>query len=158
MAFQITLGDIVAVAALAISIYSLKKTGDFNRKQTEFAEANARLNEFLLVKEQDEKLQQVKADISANFASMGKDRQVLKVFNKGKGTAKNVRLEFLEGDELFIESEVNDKFPIPILESFQHVGLTALNEFRSPQRIHIKLIWDDGFGKDNTKVLTPTVS
>lgn len=158
MAFQITLGDIVAVAALAISIYSLKKTGDFNRKQTKFAEANAKLNEFLLVKEQEERLQQVKADISANFALTGKNREVLKIFNKGKGTAKNVRLEFLEGDGLFIESEVADKFPIPILESFQHVELTALNEFRSPRRIHIKLIWDDDFGKDNTKVLTPTVS
>lgn len=158
MAFQISLGDVAAIAALVISIYSLKKTVEFNRKQTEFAEANAKLNEFLLVKEQEEKLQQVKADISANFTSLGKNRQVLKVFNKGKGTAQNVRLEFLEGDGLFIESEVAEKFPIPILESFQHVDLMALNEFRSSRRIHIKLIWDDDFGKDNTKVLTPTVN
>lgn len=158
MALQISLGDIAAVAALTISIYSLKKTVDFNKKQTEFAEANAKLNKFLLMKEEEEKLQRVKADISANFVSMGKNKQVLKIFNKGKGTAKNVRLEFLEGDGLFIESEVTDKFPVPILESFQRVDLTAINEFRSASRIHVKLIWDDDFGKDNEKVLTPTVN
>lgn len=158
MALQISLGDIVAIAALVISMYSLKKTSYFNRKQTEFAETNAKLNKFLLLKEQEEKLQQRKADISANFVSMGKNKQVLKIFNKGKGTAKNVRLEFFEGDDLFIESDVTDKFPIPILESFQHVDLRALNEFGSSRRIRVRLIWDDSLGNDNEKELTPTVN
>lgn len=153
----LSLSDIVASLALLLSGYSIKKTVDFNKRQKEFIETNDKLNKMLLEKETQDALQQRKADISANFIKIDKNNYRLKVFNKGKNTAKNIRIEFPEGNELLIKSDVNRKFPVPILEQHQSVELIAIIYYGSPNRIKIKLSWDDDYGVDNEKILTPTI-
>lgn len=157
MNLQIDLGDIVALSALILSAYSMKKTFDFNNRQNEFIETNDRLNKMLLEKETNDILNQNKADISANFIKIGKSNHRLKVFNKGQNTAKNIRIEFPDGNEILSDNEIKTKFPIPILEQYQSVELMALIGMSSPRRITILLIWDDNFSKNNEKTLTPTV-
>jgi Tfp pilus assembly pilus retraction ATPase PilT len=156
MAFSIGLSDFFALSALILSAYSIKKTVDFNKRQKEFIETNDKLNKMLLEKESQDALQQKKADISANFIDIGKNNYRLKVFNKGKSTANNIRIDFPEGNELFIDSDVKRKFPVPILEQHQYVELLTASSLGSPNRITIKLLWDDEYKKDNEKILTPT--
>ena len=155
MTLDVNLSVIIAFIALCLSAYSMKKTSDFNKRQNDFIETNNKLNKLLLEKETEEVTHKDKADISANFIKIGK-RHRLKVFNKGKGTAKNVRIEFPEGNELFITSDLTDKFPIPILEEHQNVELFTSVHLQSPNRITTILLWDDDFAVDNSKVLTPT--
>lgn len=157
MAIQINLSEIIALIALVLSAYSMKKTFDFNKRQKEFIETTDKLNKLLLEKESQNALHQKKADISANFIKIGKNDHRLKVFNRGENTARNIRIEFPQGNEIFIDSDIKDKFPIPILEKYQSVELIAAFCMQSPSRVTIKLIWDDEFAENNEKELTPTV-
>lgn len=157
MPIQIDLGDIVALLALGVSAYSMKKTSDFNKRQNEFIETNDKLNKLLLEKESTELMHKNKADISVNFIKTGKNNHRLKVFNKGNNTARNVRMEFPEGNSILHSSDLDTKLPIPIMEQHQSVELLAIVGFGSDTRMTIKLIWDDDFGSNNEKVLMPTV-
>lgn len=157
MALQIDLGDVVALLALVLSAWSMKKTLDFNRRQNEFIATNDRLNQLLIEKESQETVSQKKADVSANFINIGKHDHRLKVFNKGRGTARNVRLEVLDDADLLHAGDIADKFPIPILEQHQSAEVIASVHMQSANRTHIKLMWDDDMGRNNTKELTPVL-
>jgi len=158
MAIKIDIGDVIAIFALLLSGYSTKKTFEFNKRQNEFIETNDRLNKLLLQKEEQDAISQGCADLSANFIKIGKSNSRLKIFNKGKNTARNVRIEFPEGNELIMDDDIRDKFPIPILEQYQYVELMAVVYDQSPSRLMVKLIWDDNMGKDKSKIITPTVA
>lgn len=158
MPIKIDLSDIVALLALGLSLYSMRKTFEFNRRQNEFAETANKLNTLLLEKESQGALDQKRADISADFIKVGQNERSLRVFNKGRSLARDVRIEFPEGTGVLIPDEVQDKFPIPILEQDQSVELIAAVTFGSSSRMTIKLIWNDESGADNEKTLTPTIS
>lgn len=115
MPIQIDTSDILAAIALFLSGYSIKKTNDFNEKQNEFIETNDKLNKLLLEKEIQDASNKNKADISANFINIGSSKRRLKIFNKGIGTARNIRIEFPEGNDLFFENDLSRKLPIPVL-------------------------------------------
>lgn len=157
MAFKIDCGDIIAIFALLLSAYSTKKTFDFNKRQNEFIETNDKLNQLLLQKETLDAENQNSADLSANFIKVGTSKHRLKIYNKGKSTARNVRIEFPDGNELIVTGDIRDKFPVPILEEYQSVELIACVHNQSPSRLTVKLIWDDDISKDKTKVVTPTL-
>lgn len=144
MPIQIDFSDIVALLALGLSLYSTRTAN--------------KLNTLLLEKESQDALDQKRADISANFIKVGQKKRSLTVFNKGRGLARDVRIEFPEGIGVLIPDEVQAKFPIPILEQYQSVELLAAVTYGSPSRMTIKLTWDDESGTDNEKILTPTIS
>ena len=143
--------------ALIMSAYSAKKTIDFNKRQNEFIETNDKLNKLLLDKEKQESLIQRQADMSANFVCVGKSQYRMKVFNKGRSPAKNVRLDFPSGNEIVIESELKEKFPMPSLEPQQSVELIAAVSMDSPRRMDIRVVWDDQSGNDREKLLHLTL-
>lgn len=153
---EIDAGDLVALAALVIALWSAWKTDRFNKRQTVFQETNERLNLLLVEKEAAESEAQKRADVSANFYSSAKNTYRLKVFNRGQGSATNVRLEVLDQSELLIDSDIARKFPIPIMEQHQSVELIAAVHMGSPSRAHIRLLWDDAAGKDHAKELHPS--
>ena len=154
---EIDFGDIIALLALILAGYSTKKTFDFNKRQKEFIDTNDALNKILLRKERKEAISELSADLSANFIKYGSSDYRLKVFNKGKAAAKNVRIELPEGNGMLIPNDIEGKFPIPILEQFQSVELLASVSFGSSSRMTIKLIWNDDEGYDKSKILTPTI-
>jgi len=154
---NIGVGDVLSFLALIISAYSMKKTFDFNKRQEQFIEVNDRLNKKLLEKENEEDIQNKQADISANFYKSGKSDWRLKVFNKGKATARNVRLVVLDDADLLNDRDIARKFPHPILEQYQSVEILAYVHMQSADRTHIKLIWDDPHQNDNEKELTPSL-
>lgn len=150
---------VVAFAALVVSLISLRKTGKFNARQNELAETTERLNRLLIDRETVEGEAAKKADISANLINVSKNSYRLKVFNKGKGVARNVRLTDLAdpGDSILIRSDIEERFPVPILEQHQSVALIAAIHMGSPLRAHVKLVWDDETGTDHEKELTPAL-
>lgn len=147
----------VAGAALIVSLISLWKTSKFNARQNELAETTERLNRLLIERETAEGVAAKKADVSANLIKVGESDYRLKVFNRGRGVARNVRLEDLAGREqsFLMRSDIGQRFPIPILEQHQAVELIAAIHLGSPMRAHIKLTWDDDTGSDHDKELTP---
>ena len=154
---SIDLGDLAAVVALLLSAYSIWTTNSFNKRQKAFIEKHDRLNQLLIERESAESKAQLKADVSANFVKTGKSRWTLKVFNRGRGTARNVRLTELGDAGMLSARTVAEKFPLPILEQHQSVELLVRVHLQSATRTHIKLEWDDDAGKDWSKELTPTI-
>ncbi len=153
---QIDAGNVMAGVAIIIAVYSAWRTDRFNKRQAAFEETNDRLNLLLIEREASESLAAKRADVSANFYKSGKHDYRLKVFNKGKGTAKNVRLEVIDDGDLFIDDDIARKFPVPLMEQHASVELIAAVRMGSPSRAHIKLIWDDEAGQGHEKELHPT--
>lgn len=155
MNFQINVSDILSLLALLFSIYSFKKTLDFNKRQNEFIETNDKLNKILIEKEKEEIISKKSADISANFINLGKSNYRLKVFNRGQCAATNVKIEILEGKDLFIASDIISKFPVEILDRQQCVELFTPFCGNSSDKVKIKFIWDDESGNEKFKIVTP---
>lgn len=148
---------IVALLALIVSFITMHKTNKFNEKQNELAATTEKLTQLQIEREIAEGVTSKKADVSANFVSLGNNKSRLKVFNKGKGVAKNVRLVDLDhGNSILVVSDIARKFPVPIMEQHQSVEILASRTLGSGPRVHIKLIWDDDTGTDHEKELTPS--
>ena len=156
MDLQIDVGDGVAVAAFVIAVWSAVRTDRFNKRQTVFEQTSERLNLILIGKEAEESEAQKRADISANFYQAGKGDYRLKVFNRGRGTAKNVKFESMDQGSLFMEDDIMHQFPIPRLEQHQSIELIGAMHNDSPRRAHIKLTWDDESGQGHAKELHPS--
>jgi hypothetical protein len=155
-AITIDAGDIIALIALLIAVWTAWRTDRFNKRQTVFEQTAERLNLMLIEREAAETIEQKRADISANFYKSGKHDYRLKVFNKGQGAATNVRFEVLDDSDLLITSDIARKFPIPVLERHQSLELIAAVHMGSPSRVHIRLTWDDETGEDHSKEQHPS--
>lgn len=149
-------GDLIsagaALAALVVAVISLRRTN-------KYSDTADRLNRLLIERERSDSLASSKADLSANLYKSGRNKYNLKVFNRGKGVARNVRLTDLDagGDTILLSGDINHRFPVPILEQHQSVELIAAITMGSKHRAHIKLIWDDEAGTDHEKELTPSL-
>jgi hypothetical protein len=141
---------LVAFAALIISGVSLHKSNKTNARQDE-------LNRLLIERETREGQDSKRADLSANIIAVGHRNHRLKVFNRGKATARNVRLiDLQENASVLAQNVIRQKFPVPILEQHQSVEVAAIQLSSGPSRAHIMLIWDDETGSDIEKELTPS--
>lgn len=149
-------GTVVSALALALACYSTWITMRFNKRQTAFETTAEQLNRLLIEKEAGEAEANRSADISASFYKAGRTTYRLKVFNRGKGTARNVRFDVLDESDLFLSDDIERKFPIPSLEQHGAVELIAAVHMASPSRAHVRLTWDDDNGVDHTKELHPS--
>jgi hypothetical protein len=154
---QVGLSDVIAVLALALSAYATWITSRFNRRQESLIAGQEKLNEVLLQKELTESVAADHADLGASFIKLGQGNHRLKVFNRGKSAARNVMIEFPDGNSLIIQSEIEDKFPLEVLEPQQAVELVAAVAMGSPRKLPVKLTWSDAQGERNHKLVYPTL-
>lgn len=150
-------GDVIAIAAIAVSIWAVWKTDKFNRRQIAFERTAERLNQMLIDKEASENIAHRQADLGVNFYKIGRSDRRLKVFNKGKAAARNVNLEELSEENLLIAGDIGRKFPAPVLEPQTSIELIAAVHLNSPSRTHIRLTWDDDYGTGHSKGFYPTL-
>jgi hypothetical protein len=137
-------GDIIATLALVFSVYATFKTVQFNNRQQEVIKSQAQLNELLLSKEAAGVELDKQADLGATFLKLGNSKYRLKVFNKGKAPAKHVTIHFPEGNEVILESDIERKFPLQLLDVHQSVELIAAVHSETKLKHLIKLEWEDG--------------
>jgi hypothetical protein len=155
MPVTIDAGDVIAGLAFLMSGYATWQAVSFNKKQKSLVESQEKLNNLLLEKESDDALKEKSAVLGASFIRLGSSKYRLKVWNKGAATARNVRLEFPEGNDVVFDSEVSDIFPMESLERHQSVELIAHNQAK---RKHvIRLIWEDDAQPHNEKLSYPTL-
>jgi hypothetical protein len=148
MQISIDLGDIVASIALILAIYTTVKSFKYNKIRKDVLLLEKDLNRLHLDKEKKEINLQNKANLSAKFINLGSGKLRLKIFNKGNGTARNIRLKKPEDIDIKI---FDDEFPLELLEPIQSVELISIAVEGSPKKIKIKLTWDDDTGKDFEK-------
>ncbi|WP_299664350.1 hypothetical protein [uncultured Psychromonas sp.] len=157
MPVSIDAGDLIAGLAFLLSGYATWQTVSFNKKQKSLVESQEKLNNLLLEKENGDALKEKRADLGASFIKLGSSKYRLKIWNKGSATAKNVRIEFPEGNEVIIDSELIDKFPMESLERFQSVELIASVHQQTKRKHVVRLIWEDGAQSHNEKLSYPTL-
>ncbi|MDD2903067.1 MAG: hypothetical protein PHU44_11610 [Syntrophales bacterium] len=140
---EINAGTIIAWLALILSGYATWKT--------------VKLNNLLMAKERGEAFKKKQADLGASFIKIGSSNYRLKIWNKGKVSARNVRIEFPEGNEAFIQGDIDEKFPLESLDTFQSVELIAAVHSGTRAKHPIRLIWSDDSGERNEKIVYPTI-
>jgi len=150
-------GDVIAAAALALSAVATVMTLLFNRRQKKLNETQEELNRLLMAKESVEATNAKKADLGASFNKLGSNKYRLKVFNKGKAVARNVRLEPLEGTDCLMQSDIDSKFPLEQMEPHQSVDLIAAVHYETQSKQPVRLIWSDDHKDHNEKVVYPTI-
>ncbi|UKE68210.1 hypothetical protein K8O61_11895 [Xanthomonas cerealis pv. cerealis] len=150
-------GDVIAVAAFLLSAYATWKTCQFNEKQKGLIESQERLNKLLLEKEAGEASNTKRADLGANFIKLGSNQYRLKIFNKGKSVARNVSIEFPEGNDCLIDSDIEAKFPLERMDPHQFVELIAAVHMETKSKQVIKLYWSDDHAENNEKLVYPTI-
>ena len=157
MNISLNASDVLAILALLLSAYSTFKTVKFNDRQKSLIETQKKLNQRLLEKENAELTSEKKADLGATFIKLGIRNYRLKIWNKGKATARNVVIDFPEGNDCFDESDINSKFPLETLDTQQSVELFAAVCMGTKNKHAIKLVWADDFSPMNEKVVYPTL-
>ncbi|CAG9001118.1 MAG: hypothetical protein CENE_03135 [Candidatus Celerinatantimonas neptuna] len=157
MPVSIDAGDIIAGLAFLLSGYATWQTVSFNKKQKSLVESQEKLNNLLLEKENDDSLKEKRADLGASFIKLGSSKYRLKIWNKGASTARNVKIEFPEGNDVVIDSEVTDKFPMESLERHQSVELIAAVHMQTKRKHVVRLIWEDDSQSHNEKLSYPTL-
>lgn len=157
MPLTIDMSDVIAGLAFLLSSYATWQTVSFNKKQKSLIESQEKLNNLLLNKENQDALNDKSANLGASFIKLGSSKYILKIWNKGSSTARNVRIEFLEGNDVIINSEVIEKFPMESLEKHQSVELIASVHMKTKRKHVIRLIWEDDAQYHNEKLSYPTL-
>ena len=130
---------IISVLALGFSLYTHFKYDDKIKKQ------NALINKFTLDKLEKEAELDKKAIVEVNLIRGDKGKRIIKVYNKGKATAKNVVVTFPESPNLIM-----DEYPSPIDILPQHsIDIKTTVFYGSPSIIKINFEWEDGAKLDN---------
>ena len=148
---------IFTALAFFLSVYAAYRTVKFNKRQNEMAEVQVELNKLLLRKETNEAIGSFIAELGVNFIKIASSCRRFKVFNKGRGSAKNVKINFPEGNEIIVQSDIDSKFPLEIMEQHQSVELIASVHMGSPSKMSVELIWDDDTGVNQSKLFYPTL-
>ena len=91
------------------------------------------------------------ADLGANFVKLGNNRYRVRVFNKGKCAARDVRIEFPEDSGIVPRGEITGKFPMEILEQHQSIDLIAAPDLGTKPKHVVTLRWTDDHASDNEK-------
>lgn len=139
----ISLGSlIIALSALAYSWLTDKKL----RKQ------QIEINDIELSKRKEEQEDKTKAIIEANTYKSGNTWRI-KVYNKGKSTARNIQLISPDierensGIDLLIENNISYPFLHP-QTSFEIKMVLYMGRINNPK---VKFIWDDDFKERNER-------
>ncbi|KFJ88725.1 hypothetical protein IJ23_03430 [Vibrio sp. OY15] len=150
-------GDGIALVALGLSGYATWRMIQFNRRQDSLVETQNKLNKLLLAKETEEVIDDRKADLGASIIKLGNHKYRLKIWNKGNAEAKNVTVEFPDGNELVPESELQSKLPYESLETHASIELLAAVHMQTPRKHKLKLGWSDEHRNKNEKIVYPTL-
>ena len=148
---------IFTALAFFLSVYATYKTVKFNQRQNDMAQVQVELNKLLLRKETNEAIGSYKAELGVNFIKIGSSSTRFKIFNKGKGSARNVKIKFPDGNEIIVQSDIDSKFPLENMEQHQSVELVAAVHLGSPRKMTVELIWDDDTGLNRSKLFYPTL-
>lgn len=130
---------VISSSALLLSLYT------YFRHDAKIKRQNALMNQFQLEKFKKETDSEKKAIIEANVIDKEKGKRIIKVYNKGKATAKNVIVAFPGDPDVMISDYPNsiDIRPQNSMEIYVHTYKG------SPDTLQIDFEWQDNLKLDN---------
>ena len=139
---------IVAIAAFVVSLGALVFSAYTYSKHDKKIKAQEQIiNDYQINKIAKENEESKKASIRGNIIKGDKGKRTLKVYNCGKATARDIRVEGLDIGSLAVMR--NDLFPYELMNPQDYTELIICIVKGSPSTIKLKYIWDDDFGRNN---------
>lgn len=132
---------IISVLALIASVFT------YLRHDKKLKEQERKINEYQLKQIEKEDLESKKAAIRGNIVKGLKGERTLKIFNSGRATARNIRIDGLDVDGVFYMPQ--DLFPYELMNPQDYAELTLHLTYGCPSTIKLKYIWDDEYGDNN---------
>lgn len=132
---------IISVLALIASVFT------YFMHDKKLKEQERRINEYQLKQIEKEDLESRKAAIRGNIVKGLKGAIILKVYNSGRSTARNIRVKGLDVDGVFYRKK--EIFPYELMNPQDYTELTMHLTYGYPSTIKLKYIWDDEFGCNN---------
>jgi len=80
----------------------------------------------------------------------GRNKYTLKVYNKGKAQARNIKLKILKPADYDLDI-LDNPFPVPMLGEHDSIGISVYPDKESPDQVTVRLEWDDDSQKDNAR-------
>ena len=153
----VSLGDFVAILAFLLSLYATWRAHAFKKREEELLEIQKKLNMLMLDKEEREAAHEKEADLGANFVPIGSNKRRLRVFNKGRAVAYHVTIDFPEGNDMVLEQDIQEKFPLELLERGQSVELIAVVGLGTKRKLAVRLSWQSADGEKFNKTVYATL-
>lgn len=136
-------------------LYIIYKKVRYAQLKADFDNLQLQMDRLLVREKSAEVIAGEKADLYAEFVKTDADHHPkLQITNKNKSLAKNVRIEFPQGNKVLLKNDIDAVFPIPVLNMHKAIDLSIAVYNNSPRKITIDLIWDDGFQDNNIKTIT----
>lgn len=132
---------IISVLALIASVFT------YLRHDKKLKEQERRINEYQLKQIEKEDLESKKAAIRGNIVKGLKGGRTLKVYNSGRATARNIRVEGLDVNGLIHRADV--LFPYELMNPQDYTEVRIHLVVGCPSTIKLKYIWDDEYGDNN---------
>lgn len=112
------------------------------------------LNDIQIKKHREEEAESKKAVIEANIYKSGKSSWKMKVYNKGKSSARNIRFisDDIEKENSGIEIYTpNGTLPYPLLHPQTSFELSVVLYMGHNPVPKVKFIWDDDYGENQER-------
>lgn len=107
----------------------------------------ARINEYELLKIENEKREALKAKVRASSYKSKPAQQTIKILNSGVAIARNIRVEFTPAE--FHSYVIMSQFPFPYMNPQDFTEITMILTNNTPDTVEVNLKWDDDFKIDN---------
>ncbi|GAT64058.1 hypothetical protein [Paludibacter jiangxiensis] len=138
---------ILPILAILVPIYI------YVRHDRKIKNQEKKLNDYQLKKFELEDIENKKAQIKGNIITNG-GRGVLKVFNTGKSTAHNIRLELLSKPEGIIGLEFD---PFAMLNSQESTETSFFLAEGHTSTLKVKYTWNNSYKEDNEFIQVLTI-
>ena len=139
---------IVAIAAFVVSLGALVFSAYTYSKHDKKIKAQEQIiNDYQINKIAKENEEIKKASIRGNIIKGDRGKRTLKVYNCGKATARDIRVEGLDMGSFVVMR--NDLFPYELMNPQDYTEVIIWVVKGSPSTIKLKYIWNDDFGQNN---------
>lgn len=132
---------IISFLALGVSVFTYFKHDKKIKAQEQI------INDYQINKIAKENEEIKKASIRGNIIKGDRGKRTLKVYNCGKATARDIRVEGLDIGSLAVMR--NDLFPYELMNPQDYTEVVIWVVKGSPSTIKLKYVWDDDFGQNN---------
>ena len=132
---------IISCLALGVSVFTYFKHDKKIKAQEQI------INDYQINKIAKENEESKKASIRGNIIKGDRGKRTLKVYNCGKATARDIRVEGLDMGSFVVMR--NDLFPYELMNPQDYTEVIIWVVKGSPSTIKLKYIWDDDFGRNN---------
>lgn len=132
---------LLSILALIANVFT------YFKHDKKLKEQERKINEYQLKQIEKEDLESKKAAIRGNIVKGLKGGRTLKVYNSGRATARNIRVEGLDVNGVIHRG--GDIFPYELMNPQDYTELTIHLVMGCPSTLKLKYIWDDEFGLNN---------